>query len=134
MPRYLHPGRYDRVVDPPPGRSRAPDGALGIDVGAEGDRHQGEVAVERSEVQVRDPLGALVRQRPDVEVLAVAALSNQLDSDVAEVVSGVWDVQQHDSATLKQALVVLPQSEDEHLPFFFAPVPANSLEYRRSVV
>ena len=118
----------------PPGRGAAPDGALGVDVGAERVDDEGEVAGELVELEVGDALGALVGEGPDVEVLAVAALGDEVCGDVAELVGAVGDVEHHHAAALEEAQVVFSHAEDHYLALAFVPVAPDALEHRCAVV
>ena len=86
------------------------------------------------ELQVGDQLLALVGERPDVQVLAVATAPEQIHGDVAQVFGTVRDVHEHHPTALEKAVVVLPHAEDEQLALVFVPVSADALEYGRPVV
>src|SRR5204862_6676318 len=74
----LAAGRDRVVVDPTPALDATADAAVDVDVGPEGDSEDGERRLQIVEADT-DELAALVHERSDVGVLAVAAPAEELD-------------------------------------------------------
>src|SRR4028119_2089339 len=79
-------------------------------------------------------LARLVRQRPDVGVLAGGVAPEYLKRDVAELVYRVRHVEPQEPAALLEPLVVLAQFQDLQGPAFVAPVGPDALEDAGPVV
>ena len=85
-------------------------------------------------LEVRDCFLAFERQWTDVHILPVTVLLKQVDSDLAQVISRIRQVDPQDLAAAQQALVVLTQAEHVHLAVLFVPVAPNTLENSGPIV
>ena len=121
------------VGDSAPGGRLAAGALFDIEIRPEwGDEDQ-QVVLEVVQANAEN-LGALVGERPDVDVLAITRHLNQLRGNRVEFLVIVGEVDLHDAAALAEAIEVLLETEDVDLAFLLVPVTANALEYRRTVI
>ena len=126
--------RRDRVViSAAPARDTARDTAVDVDVCPEGNGEDGEGVLEVVQPDA-DERARFVRDGPDVRVLAVAALSEELEGDADQVLCRVGQSDPHDPAGAVQTLVVLLEMEAVELAFLGIPVGADPLEDAGSVI
>jgi len=81
-----------------------------------------------------DELAALVDERTDVGILAVAAPLQELDGDLDQTLRRVRQVQAHDAAGLVEPAVVLDEVQAEELLPIGVPVGPDPLEHTGPVV
>ena len=86
------------------------------------------------QLQVGDQLLALVRQRPDVQILLIAAAPQQIQCDVAQLVRVVGNIQQHNLAALQKPLIVFAHPKHIQPLLLGVPIPAYPLKHRSAVM
>src|SRR5439155_11387994 len=121
------------VVDAPPRRDLTRDASLDRHVVTERDRKDGEGVLEVVESDA-DKLAGRVDDRPDIRVLAVPALPEELDGDVHEVLRGMREGKSHDPARAEEPLVVLAEVQPVELLLVGVPVRPDPFKDTRAVV
>src|SRR5207244_12480769 len=98
--------RYGVVIGTPPARDAASDASVDVDVRAERDGEHREGVIEVVEPDP-DERARLIGDGPDVGVLAVAALAEELEGDADQIVDRVRKRNTHDPAGAVEPGVVL---------------------------
>ena len=131
--RDLAARRNHRVVHAPPGRDRGVQALVVLDVAPVG--HRDDRDLRREVVQPdADRLVGVVRQRPDVAVLAVQLGAEQIDDGLGQGFRRLGQRHVEQAPGFEKALKMLLRPEDEELRLAGIPVAAQPRERGGAVV
>src|SRR5213596_1834027 len=129
----LRPRRQRLVWDAPPAAHHAPDAPFDLDVLAEGDGVDEEVAVEVVQADA-DLFARCVEQGPNIDIGLELVASQELERVVDQLLGRVRKLHAHDVRGPVHPVVVRGRREQVELAFLRVPVGADALEDGGAVV